>query len=68
MEQAISAWVGDHFAMLTEIYFEALQVDEDLADQVGESWNAGEVDNEAACILIAGVCSSYDQHGHNREA
>jgi len=47
---------------------EALLVDEDLADQVWEVWNTGEVDNEAACIawaLIAG--SSNDQHGDNRE-
>ena len=27
--------------MLTEIYIEALLVDEDLADQVWELWNAG---------------------------
>ena len=55
--------------MLTKLYIEALLVDEDLADQVWASWNAGETDNEAARIawtLIAG--SSYDQHGDNREA
>ena len=51
--------------MLTEIYIEALLVDEALADQVWELWNTGEVDNEAACIawmLIACAFSSYDQH------
>lgn len=32
MEQAIYAWMGDHSAMLTEIYTEALLVDKDLAD------------------------------------
>ncbi len=45
--------------MLTEIYTEALLVDEDLADQVWELWNAGAADNEAACIawmLIALRC------------
>jgi hypothetical protein len=36
--------------MLTRIYIEALLVDEDLADQVWDAWNAGEVNNEAACI------------------
>jgi hypothetical protein len=36
--------------MFTRIYIEALLVDEDLADQVWELWNAGETDNEAACI------------------
>jgi len=30
-------------AMLTELYIEALQVDEDLADQVWEAWDAGEI-------------------------
>ena len=44
-------------AMLTEIYIEALLVDEDLADQVWGAWNAGEVDDQTVCIawmLIAG--------------
>jgi len=47
--------------MLTEIYIEALLVDEKLADQVWEAWDAAELDDETACIawsLIAGVCSS----------
>ena len=33
--------------MLTEIYIEALLVDEELADQV---WDAGEIDDQVACI------------------
>ncbi len=37
--------------MLAEIYVKALLVDEDLADQVWEQWNADETDNEAACIV-----------------
>ncbi len=36
--------------MLTEIYIEALLVDEELADQVWELWNGGETDNDSACI------------------
>jgi len=35
--------------MLTEIYIEALLVDEDLADQVWQAWDAGEIDDLAAC-------------------
>ncbi len=31
--------------MLTEIYIEALLVDEDLADQVWEAWDKGEIDD-----------------------
>ncbi len=36
--------------MLTEIYIEALLVDEDLADQVWDAWNSGEADDETAFI------------------
>ncbi len=46
--------------MLTEIYIEALLVDEDLADRVWKAWDTGETGDETACIawmLIAGVCS-----------
>ncbi len=44
--------------MLTEIYIEALLVDEELADQVWEAWYSGEANDETACIawiLIAGL-------------
>jgi len=36
--------------MLTEIYIEALLVDEELADQVWEAWDAGEIDNRTTLI------------------
>ncbi len=36
--------------MLTDIYIEALLVDEDLADQVWEAWDKGEIDDAIACI------------------
>ena len=36
--------------MLTEIYIEALLVDENLADQVWEAWDSGEADDKTACI------------------
>ncbi len=52
--------------MLTEIYIEALLVNEELADQVWEAWDADETDDQTACIawmLIAGVCSVDDQQG-----
>ena len=35
--------------MLTEIYIEALLVDEELAYQVWEAWDCGEIDELAAC-------------------
>ena len=45
--------------MLTEIYIEALLVDEELADMVWELWDAGLIPDEVAawawCIL--GACS-----------
>ena len=37
--------------MLTEIYIEALLVDEELADQVWEVWRRGEVSDLAACSV-----------------
>ena len=42
--------------MLTEIYIEALLVDEVLADQVWEAWDGGAIDNQTAFhawLLIA---------------
>ncbi len=36
--------------MLTEIYIEALLVDEDLADQVWKEWDTGKIDDQIACI------------------
>ena len=41
---------GHPLAMLTEIYIDALLVDEDLADQVWEVWDKGEVDDQVAWI------------------
>ncbi len=37
-------------AMLTEIYVEALLVDEELAQQVREAWSAGEISDLYANI------------------
>ena len=37
--------------MLTEIYIEALLVDEELADQVWEAWFAGETNTETASMM-----------------
>ncbi len=34
--------------MLTEIYIEALLVDEELADQVWEAWDNAEIDDRVA--------------------
>ena len=36
--------------MLTEISIKALLVDEELADQVWGAWDAGEIDDQAACV------------------
>jgi len=37
--------------MFTEIYIEALLVDEELADQVWEAWDTGEIDDLTACTV-----------------
>lgn len=47
--------------MLTEIYIEALLIDEGSVGQVWEAWYSGEADDQAACLawaLIAGLVSS----------
>ncbi len=52
--------------MLTEIYIEALLVDEELAGQVWDAWNAGEADDETVCIawlLIAGFVFPHQFYG-----
>ncbi len=36
--------------MLTEIYIEALLIDEGLADQVWEAWDKGEIVNQVAWL------------------
>ncbi len=44
--------------MLTRIYIEALLANEELADQVWEAWDAGEIDDSTAWLawmLIASV-------------
>jgi len=49
--------------MLTEIYIEALLVDEELADQVWAAWDAENLTYGAACIawlLIAGLVCRRD--------
>ncbi len=37
--------------MLTELYIEARLVDEELADQVWEAWDAGEIDEAKAWVV-----------------
>ncbi len=36
--------------MLTEIYIEALLVDEELADQVWEAWDVGQINDQTAIL------------------
>ncbi len=36
--------------MLAEIYIEALLIDEELADQVWEAWDKGEIDDAVVFI------------------
>ncbi len=45
--------------MLTEIYIEALLVDEELADQVWEAWDAGAIDDWLAAWACMVVVADY---------
>ena len=61
LELVVGYSVDDSEGMLTEIYIEALLVDEELADEVWEVWDAGEIDDAVAYtawILIAAAGSS----------
>lgn len=51
--------------MPTEIYIEGLLVDEKLAGDVWKEWDAGEADDQIACLtwaLIAGLVCFSNQH------
>ncbi len=37
--------------MLTEIYIEALLIDEELADQVSGLWDKGEIDDQVTWLV-----------------
>ena len=43
--------------MLTDIYIEALLVDEELADQVWGAWDKGEIDDMGALLTWAALAS-----------
>ena len=45
--------------MLTELYIEALLVDEDLADHVWKSWSSSLVDDETSAIAWWLIATSY---------
>jgi len=42
--------------MLAEIYIEALMVDENLADQVWEAWDKGEIDDSTVALIWWRIC------------
>ena len=41
---------GHPVAMLTEIYIAALLVDKEMADQVWEAWENGEIDDQVVWL------------------
>jgi len=54
-------WLASHpLAILTEIYIEALLVDEELADQVWEAWDAGEIDDQVAWLAWWTIAERLD--------
>jgi len=46
--------------MLVDVYVEALLVDEELADQVWEAWDKGEIDDQVAWLTWWTI-SSYSK-------
>ncbi len=47
--------------MLSEIYIEALLVDEELADRVWEGWNRGEMGDFLACYMWLWIAYKDDK-------
>jgi len=45
--------------MLTEIYIEALLVDEELADQIWEDWDSGNISDLVASMLWSHIVRIY---------
>ena len=45
--------------MFTELYIEALLVDEELADFVWELWDQGAISDEIAADVWSGLCSYF---------
>ncbi len=39
--------------MLTEIYIEALLVDKELADQIWQAWDKGEIDDQVGVVAAS---------------
>ncbi len=48
--------------MLTEAYISALLVDEELADQVWEAWDVGEIDNQLALFAWLLIVTVQGDH------
>ena len=47
------------YIMLTEAYIDALLVDEELADQVWELWDAGLIDDELVTITWSLIATPW---------
>ncbi len=45
--------------MLTEIYIEALLVNEELADEVWEAWDGGEINDSVAAWIWVYICLDH---------
>ena len=52
--------------MLTDIYIEALLVDEELADQVWEAWDAGETDDQVTWLAWRLIVGGRFTHNSGR--
>ena len=51
LESANGKLTSHYAAMLIEIYIEVLLVGEELADQIWEAWNVGEIDDLGTSLM-----------------
>ena len=61
MEHAIMSRNRHHLPVLADVYIEALLVNQNLADQVWELWDAGVITDE---IAAAAWCIVTDEIGY----
>ena len=53
--------------MLTELYIEALLVDEEIADQVWELWDGDVIDDQLVLIAWMLIVTFYAKHPCRRD-
>ena len=57
----MTSFAGHPQAMLAEICIEALLIDEEMADQVWDAWDSGEIDDQIAWLAWMMIAMLYSR-------